>query len=576
MNTQIATKRPPTLKSAGHDAPTQPAGPLTFAGFLCLVGVVLMPNGPVWSGGYTPLSTGGWAISGLLLFQLALRGRGAVNGLLVLALLLLALPLVWMPGRADHEIAFLRTGCALLGGVLMMLMQGQPLTGAAPRPMARILVICGVLCTGMLVWQTWWPGAHGNLWVASSSLGRPAGVFHQVNVTSSFLATSLALALHLWLTGGRRLWPAVSLGVLSFGVILTQSTVGWLGMALAGLLLGGLAWPRRRADVLLSWGCITLGCGLAWLCRHGTGLAPVSHAFGRESRLQVWRACLALIREHPLLGQGYGTFEGILPHGMQLLGEHQMERQVFTYPHNEILYWVVEGGLVAGTGLLVLLVWGGLLVRRAWLSSMRAGGYGAVDGDAPGWVICALPILLHTQVEYPFYLSSVHFLVVVLLLGTASARLGVYRPRPWLVVRGMRWLLVPAGCLLGAGVMAYALTGAWVKGTAARSMQTLGTDTAAMERAVRFNPWFARDAVGYDRFMAGVQQYNQSKDARELVPLAAFLHDYLKRHPDPGAYQMYLSILRAQGDSVGYAQTLAEARWRVPWSAAFAPASADK
>ncbi|MEH4266044.1 Wzy polymerase domain-containing protein, partial [Klebsiella aerogenes] len=117
---------------------------------------------------------------------------------------------------------------------------------------------------------------------------------------------------------------------------------------------------------------------------------------------------------------------------------------------------------------------GGLLGWRAWLSARRAGGYGAANGDAPGWVICALPILLHTQVEYPFYLSSVHFLVVVLLLGTASARLGAYRPRQWLVVRGLPWLLVPAGCLLGAGVMAYALTGAWVKGAAARSIQTRG------------------------------------------------------------------------------------------------------
>lgn len=553
------------------------AGPLNMAGLLILAGAVLVPNGPVWSGGYTPLSTGGWAVSGLLLILLAARGRGAVNGLLILALILLALPLGWIPARADHETAFLRTGCALLGGVLMMLMQGQPLSPAAPRPMARILVICGVLCTGLLVWQTWWPGATGNLWIAPPSIGRPAGVFHQVNVTASFIATMVAVALHLWLTAGRRLWLATSVGVLSFGVILTQSTVGWLGMLLAGLLLGGLAWPRRRADVLLGWGCIALGCGVAWLAMHVSGMESVTHSDKRMARLQVWRACLALLREHPFMGWGYGTFEGVFPAGMRAIGEIQMGDQVFTHPHNEVLYWLVEGGAVAGAGLLALLLWGGLLTWRAWLSARRVGGYGAVSGDAPGWVICALPILLHTQVEYPFYLSSVHFLVVVLLLGTASARLGVHRARPWLVVRGIRWLLVPVGCLLGAGVMAYALTGAWVKGSAARGMQTMGTDTTAMEQAVRFNPWFARDAVGYARLLAGLRRYNQSKDLHALVPLSAFLHDYLQRHPDPGAYQMYLAILRAQGDHVGYAQTLAEARWRVPWSDAFAsPASPDR
>ncbi|MEH4266356.1 hypothetical protein [Klebsiella aerogenes] len=66
---------------------------------------------------------------------------GAVNGLLILALLCLALPLAWMPAWAEAEAAWLRAGCTVLGGILLMLMQGQPLSGDAPRPMALILDI---------------------------------------------------------------------------------------------------------------------------------------------------------------------------------------------------------------------------------------------------------------------------------------------------------------------------------------------------------------------------------------------------------------------------------------------------
>ncbi|MEH4266355.1 hypothetical protein [Klebsiella aerogenes] len=172
-----------------------------------------------------------------------------------------------------------------------------------------------MLCTGMLVCQTWWPGAPGNHWIAPPVSGRPAGVIHLPNVTASFIVTMVAVAPHLWLTSGRRLWLtsgrrlwlAMSLVGLSAGVILCQSTAGWLGMVLAVLLLGAMAWQRCQPDVMLAGGCIAPGALLAGFSRRAS---DVHHAFGRESRLQVWRACLALIQGASAPGTGLRHVSG--------------------------------------------------------------------------------------------------------------------------------------------------------------------------------------------------------------------------------------------------------------------------
>ncbi|MCU6244332.1 hypothetical protein KWI10_24790, partial [Enterobacter asburiae] len=84
---------------------------------------------------------------------------------------------------------------------------------------------------------------------------------------------------------------------------------------------------------------------------------------------------------------------------------------IVVHPHNELVYQVTEGGLVAVVGLAFLLVWGMRVALRLWAQASAAGGYGKPGSDALGPGLCALPVLLHTQVEYPWYLSGVHFVL---------------------------------------------------------------------------------------------------------------------------------------------------------------------
>lgn len=79
-----------------------------------------------------------------------------------------------------------------------------------------------------------------------------------------------------------------------------------------------------------------------------------------------------------------------------------------TYPHNDLLFWWVEGGAVALLGLLVLGVSGfWLLLRRPGVRQLAL-------------LACLMPILLHTQLEYPLYQSPVHWLLVLILVNLAD------------------------------------------------------------------------------------------------------------------------------------------------------------
>ncbi|MDO7597356.1 MAG: Wzy polymerase domain-containing protein, partial [Pseudomonadota bacterium] len=81
-----------------------------------------------------------------------------------------------------------------------------------------------------------------------------------------------------------------------------------------------------------------------------------------------------------------------------------LPNQYVSHPHNEILFWLVEGGVIAGIGLLAVLL--GVILALKKLGWQRSGAYAAM----------LLPIGLHTQVELPLYMSGLHWFVFIVLL----------------------------------------------------------------------------------------------------------------------------------------------------------------
>jgi O-antigen polymerase len=114
-----------------------------------------------------------------------------------------------------------------------------------------------------------------------------------------------------------------------------------------------------------------------------------------------------LFSESPLTGKGYGSFEKeyLLSYAQRVkMGELPSMSNHYTHPHNDTLFWAVEGGIVPLIAILLLVI--------GFLSLFK----GIKITQALAMLALVVPISLHTQTEYPLYHSSLHWLVLIVLV----------------------------------------------------------------------------------------------------------------------------------------------------------------
>ncbi|MFT5719788.1 MAG: O-antigen polymerase [Motiliproteus sp.] len=270
----------------------------------------------------------------------------------------------------------------------------------------------------------------------SQSLGVPRGIFQQQNVAASYLATGLLIGLFLttlpsyrqrhWLV---KFFVLSSMTLNSLIIITSGSRAGLLAAVLGVLLMLGLRHRQliknggRAFSLLLL--ALVIGTGLGYQMGSQTGgiqagLKKFSQAPQTSTdparddvRIMIYASSWELFLEKPILGHGFGQFESVWhAKKAQYLADHPDAGILITrltHPHNELLYWAVEGGLVALSGILVL----GLAFLKvcANLGWQRGGAY----------LVLLLPITLHTQVELPFYISQLHWLLFIVLIALVAS-----------------------------------------------------------------------------------------------------------------------------------------------------------
>ena len=124
-----------------------------------------------------------------------------------------------------------------------------------------------------------------------------------------------------------------------------------------------------------------------------------------------------MIKNNPIFGTGYGNFLSAFRHhyakrksddpSLQTIGNSNMD-----HPHNELLFWTVEGGILPLVGLLIMA--GGFL-NMIWRVKQKKA-----------WAILGilLPILIHTQLELPFYISLVHWIIFIFIIYLIDSEFG--------------------------------------------------------------------------------------------------------------------------------------------------------
>ncbi|WP_324015351.1 PglL family O-oligosaccharyltransferase [Aeromonas hydrophila] len=436
-----------------------------------LLGMHFFMHNPGGAGLYLPFNAWGWIFASLLiglgLWQVTLQQRLVFSSLqccLWLGALLLLLPMAY-PGFELKDYAIPRL-LGLFAGLLFLFCLYQWQLVRASRDRLLYLLLGAVVIEALLGLVQYYLLIPGNWLGYDTRANRPYGIFQQPNVMATFMATGLALASWLELRGNNHVWlRGLRYGVIvaaSLLLVVLQSRVGQLGGLLALILL--VPQLHRQGLLVRVFGLVLLSvaAGLAsqyWVSGVERGM---NEYLSGGARSDIWPFTLHLLLQNWLLGVGYGGFESTFFHAYtearQVDPNIGMVIYNLDHPHNEFLYWAVEGGLAPMLGMVLM---GGALLWRV----LKAGW---VKGVA--LLALVTPILLHTQTEYPLYHAIALWWALLLLVyvldaeveeglqasGRASWREYVYRP--WLLLRFVA-IIIP---LLVVPFMLTAIHTAWV------------------------------------------------------------------------------------------------------------------
>ncbi|WP_105900768.1 PglL family O-oligosaccharyltransferase [Vibrio gangliei] len=336
---------------------------------------------------------------------------------MLVACIILTIPVFYSASQGSD--ALLRLIGLWGGWLLLLLLHQYPLSNKQKQTL--LMLIVGAVCTEAAYgyFQYLFLEA-GNSFGYNTENNRPFAIFQQPNVMASFLATGLAVGSYLLARQKQThvshhkalsilllLMPTITIPLLW----VLASRTGWLGATVATVLLIPYLHKFLPKRVMTLW-LISVIVGLAGgytLASANGGNELIAQKSNLESpRRYTFPQTFDMVIEKPWTGYGYGRFEPA--YMLYTARQHQLNEDYhpglpsMDHPHNEILYWAVEGGIVPILGLLLAALEVFRKVRKAQ------------HGTRLALVALFFPIVLHTQLEYPFYHSAIHWIIFIILI----------------------------------------------------------------------------------------------------------------------------------------------------------------
>lgn len=383
----------------------------------------------------------------------------------------LLLPIGLTAGTLINGIPYLndlvfRAGYVVLGVLFLFALYQYRLTRRDIETALYVIVAATLLFSVVSVIQAF-PGQSFAEWMPQVATPQIIGPFQQINVNASATLTGVFISIYLMTTPGFRerslFIKAVCLLAVLLGVMVVISITSRVGhmafiLGLPVLLLSRIKQLYRRKLVALGiLLTVSVGVGtgmkdlrlvakdvMQWVhsepdanvestllsqsfTPHGDAVLVAAGSGGRSTfdvtimkfkrlfegekdvRQHVYTVAFDVFADKPVHGHGIGKFQSVFHEraaeymaardGRPLIGP-----QRYGHPHNELLLWGIEGGSLAILAILaVALVVLSNLFKLGW---QRGAALFAL----------LLPIILHTQVELPFYRSVYHWLLVVFLI----------------------------------------------------------------------------------------------------------------------------------------------------------------
>ena len=264
-----------------------------------------------------------------------------------------------------------------------------------------------------------------------------------------------------------------------------------------------------------------------------------------------------LIKNNPLFGVGYGNFlSAFRLHYAQRKQEEPSLKTIgnsnMDHPHNETMFWMVEGGIIPFAGLLIIA--GGFLIMLWKVKKKEA------------WAMAGLvtPILIHTQLELPFYLSLIHWFIFIFLLYFMDEEYGI-----WHEVKKIRLTVSIRiiAILLPIIIISYMATTLQTAKAITRFERTGFSKPSLLVSVKNPRAWQKKYETLVMKLDLGIAK--QTKDYKKLKDYIDWSEGYVKHSPYLFIYYDLATAYQAMGDKekawevYRYAQYLYPgAKWR--------------
>ncbi|QLA06937.1 O-antigen ligase family protein [Enterobacter ludwigii] len=359
--------------------------------------------------------------------------------------------------------------------------------------------------------------------------GRPYGIFQQVNLYASFIATGLGcgyLVLLREIRVSRVLLFVSGLCLLVFVLTLNQSRTGGLGALIIIFLLSLLCGRVSPGKTILYLSAMAASYYIALL------FIDLNHTErGYESStIERWNVATTtwqMIQAKPFLGWGYGTFE--YEYSRYILNNTTLPYNVLKHPHNEFLYTWFQGGIIAAMGLILLAICWILMVIRA----CRYSFYHTSS------CMLILPLVLHCCLEFPFYQSLLHFSLFALLL-----RMGQFTHNEVMPDKSSKPFR-SLGVIFGLSLVIFSSV------TLYTGIQLTRLEREGLVTFPHSIPWYyntQNERVHFDKMLSLLIRYNKEHEPALLDKFIVEAEEWSGRHNDKNVYRSLIMIYHYRND----------------------------
>jgi len=250
-------------------------------------------------------------------------------------------------------------------------------------------------------------------------INRPHGSFMQPNVMASFMATGFAISLYLSVSSKQCLLNKYQtflccfcLFSATFLLVILQSRTGYIASISSLILISMYVYSKNKKQFVINLLITGIAIFSALISFNNSDVVKRGVDIYQKvgARSEIYSITTQMIIDKPISGYGYGNFErSYLDFSNKLKLQNPDSNNPMlklAHPHNEILFWVSEGGIAALIGMLFFII----AYLNSWIK--------ITNKQAKRLAILGLimPLLLHSQLEFPFYSSAAHWLVFILLL----------------------------------------------------------------------------------------------------------------------------------------------------------------